>query len=81
MQPDQIHQLVASTFAELGAAEPADVSRTLLLRDGRFAGQRFRCGEFEALLSADNRRIEFSDAEGNLRRTVHLEEPPTEEAA
>lgn len=81
MQPDQIRQLVTATFAELGANEPEGIHRTLLLRGGYFVGQRFRCGDFDAILPADNSRIEFLGPDGMLLRTIDLDQPPKKQAA
>lgn len=81
MQPKQVYQLVTETFAELGATDPQTVHRSLLLLRGYFAGQRFRCGDFEAMLPADHSRIEFRGPDGNLLRTINLAEPARQEAA
>jgi hypothetical protein len=72
MQPEPTFQFVTSGFLELGALCPKLVTRTTLLQDGRFVGQRFRCGALRATWSADSGLIEFYGANGELLRTVSL---------
>ena len=69
--PDLI-QILSKTFAELGATGP--MSRTLMLRDRQFVGQRFRCEDFQAVLLAGGGVVEFYDQAGVLLKTVSLEE-------
>ena len=68
--PDLLSQLLAKTFAELGATGP--VVRTILLFDRQFAVQRFRCEGFQAVLLAGGNEIEFYDQAGVLVKTVRL---------
>jgi hypothetical protein len=67
-----LQQLLAKTFAELGATGP--MIRTVLLRDRHFAGQKFRCEGFQAVLPVGSVEIAFYDEGGNLLKTVSLEE-------
>ena len=60
--------LVARTFAELGASGP--VERSILLRDYRFIGHRYRCGGFQAVWLAEATVIEFYDDRGSLASQV-----------
>ncbi|MGA2065409.1 MAG: hypothetical protein ABSG86_10580 [Thermoguttaceae bacterium] len=64
-------ELLAQTFADLGAT--GAMVRTILLRDRRFAGQRFRCGGMQAVWLAGSGRIAFYDEGGTLLTTVRLE--------
>ena len=79
--PDFLHQLLAKTFAELGATDPASVIRTLLLKDRYFAGQKFRCGAFEAVLLTGEHEIKFYDESGTLLKTISVESQVQQKAA
>jgi len=77
--PDLLSQLLAKTFAELGAAGP--VVRTILIKDRYYVGQKFRCGGFQAMLLAGGNEIKFYDQAGELLKTVSLEEIEEKAAA
>jgi hypothetical protein len=79
--PDFLQQLVAKTFAELGASDSTSVIRTLLLKDGYFAGQKFRCEGFQAVLLTGRDEIEFYDEGGTLLKTIRVEARDQEQAA
>ncbi|NLY01432.1 MAG: hypothetical protein GXY83_35520 [Rhodopirellula sp.] len=81
MQPDAVFQIVAAGFAELGAADPQAIGRTLLLRDGYFVGHRFRCGGLQAILLPESESVEFFDAEGGPLRSVPLPQAESRKAA
>ncbi len=76
---DLLNQLLARTFAELGAT--GSVVRTFLLHDRQFVGQKFRCEGFQAVLLAGKDEIEFYDEAGVLLKTVRLEETEKKSAA
>ena len=76
---DLLNQLLARTFAELGAT--GSVVRTFLLHDRQFIGQKFRCEGFQAVLPAGKDEIEFYDHAGELLKTVRLEETDKKVAA
>lgn len=76
---DLLNQLLARTFAELGATSP--VIRTVLLKDRYFVGYRFRCEGFQAVLLAGGSVVEFYDEGGTLMKTVALEETEEKKAA
>lgn len=80
MRKDPIVQAVAAIFAELGTGD-APISRTVLLREGYFAGHCFRCGDFHALRKPDSTLIEFFGVDGELRRTISLKETQARKAA
>jgi hypothetical protein len=65
------YELLARTFADLGATRP--VVRTLLLRDRQFVGQRFRCEGVQAVWPAGSDEIAFYDEGGTLLKTVGIE--------
>jgi hypothetical protein len=74
-----LYQLLAQTFVELGATGP--MIRTFLLRDRYYAGQKFRCGGFKAVLPAGKDEIEFFDQAGALIRTVRVQLTDNQKAA
>lgn len=80
MRKDPLFQIVAATFAELGAGD-APISHTVLLRENYFVGHCFRCGDFRALRKPDSTVIEFFGADGQLLRTISLEATRTSKAA
>ena len=78
-RPDFIHRVLAETFAELGATGP--MVRTFLLRDRYFAGQKFHCGGFQAVLPAGKDEVEFYDQAGALVKTVRVRSTEEQKAA
>ena len=57
------------------------MSRTLLLCDREFIGQRFRCEGFQAVLLAGGGVVEFYNQAGVLLKTISLEETDKKAAA
>ena len=78
---DQLHQRVVEGFRILGADDPEAVSRSILLRESRFAGQRYRCQDLQAVWLVGEDALHFYDGEGNLLRTVILKGDPIKKAA
>jgi hypothetical protein len=70
--PDFLHHLLTKTFAELGATEPTSIIRTVSLKGHCFAGQKFRCEGFLAMLPAGEDEIKFYDESGRLMKTVSV---------
>ena len=82
--PDFLHRLLAKTFAELGATDPASVittppyavynrsSRTRLPQNHCLVGPCFRCSEFHAVWKPGCMVIEFFGTDGKLLRAVTL---------
>jgi hypothetical protein len=70
MQSDEFFQLLCQTFTELGATDPQAIYRTLLLRDRRFVGHCYHCGDYRALWAPGSAAIEFYRHGGELLRTV-----------
>ena len=70
MQPTPLEQLVATNLAELRGQPVERSERSVLLKEGRFVGYRFRSESYEAIWLAESRVIEFYDREMNLLRTV-----------
>jgi hypothetical protein len=78
---DQLHHLVVEGFRVLGADDHEAVSRFILLRENRFAGQRYCCHDLQAVWLAGEDALQFYDGEGNLLRTVPMEAEPMRKAA
>ena len=78
---DRVYQLVVEGFRALGAADPEAVSRTVLLRELRFVGHRYRCGHMHAVRLAGEERVAFHDDQGKLLKTVTLEPQPMKNVA
>ena len=74
LQPDPISQQVARGFVDLGASNPPTITRTLLLREGQFAGHRFRCGSMQAFWWTERQELEFRDEAGQTLRTIRVDE-------
>jgi hypothetical protein len=71
---DRVHGLIVAGFKELRADEPERITRMVLVKDLFFVGQRFLCGNIQAVLLADDDEIKFYDGQGTLLKTVSLEE-------
>lgn len=80
MQSDPLDELIAATFAELGAGD-APIIRTLLLKDRYFVGHCYRCGDLRAVLKHDSTAVEFFDGGGRLVRAVSLPSREKRDAA
>ncbi len=74
-----LRQLLAETFAELGATGP--MVRTIRLRDSYFAGHSFRCGTFQAVVLAGGDEIAFYKDDGELLKTLRLQAAEHQKAA
>jgi hypothetical protein len=74
MHPDSITQLVAATFAELGADQIEPITRTILLRDRYFVGYQFSCAEMRAIWFTDGGVIKLYDRAGKLVRKIDPKE-------
>ncbi len=71
-QAEAVYELVTRVFADLGAASPQQLNRSLLLRHGFYAGQVYRCEGWQAVWLIDKGCVEFSDCQGQPCRTVAL---------
>jgi hypothetical protein len=78
---DRVHDLIVAGFRELGADGPERITRNVLFRDLFFVGQRFLCGNIQAVLLADEDEITFYDGQGTLLKTAMLIEQPLKKAA
>ena len=70
--PEQIRELVLRTFAELRGRPiaRADLSETVLIRDGNYYGRAYRAGGLLAMLEVQSATLSFLTREGQLLRTV-----------
>ena len=88
--PQQIKQIVAKTFEELGVktgginpgginpGETPDLDENLLVHDGHYVARSYRAGDLMAMWFVDNGFIQFYDAEGNMLRTINLRQEAIE---
>lgn len=65
---------VLEGFRELGASDLGSISRSILLRDGFFAGQKFFCGDMVAIVPVGGEEVAFFGRDGGLRKAVRLRE-------
>lgn len=77
---DSIRELVFSTLRELGATdcELAQMSDTLLIREGRYYGRSFRTEQHMAMWMAG--LVQFYGADGEMLRTIMLKPEPRQHA-
>ena len=69
---DEIRQLVARTFIELGAKGVFRLRDTLFLEHGRCLAVAYRADDLSAVFCCTTRIIEFRNDEGKLLRTLTL---------
>ena len=73
---DEVKQLVARTFADLGAKDVFNLRDTLFLENGRCLAVAYRVDGFSAVWCCTERIIEFRNAEGKVVWTLTLPEEP-----
>jgi hypothetical protein len=71
-QADVVYELAVQGFTELGASDPKCISRSFLLRNMCYTGQRYRCEGWQAVWLLDGETVEFHDAAGNPVKTLTL---------
>ena len=76
-----LYRAVVEGFEALGAANPQAIRRAVLYRSLTFVGQQFQCEGLRAVWLAGEETVAFHDAQGELLRTVSLEERPLKKAA
>jgi hypothetical protein len=70
-QPQSITEVVAATLREMGlAADAAALTRTILIRDGYFAGHKYRFDGGYALWLTENSVLEVYDDAKQVLKTV-----------
>ena len=75
---NEIKQLIARTFAELGARDVFNLRETLFLEHGRCLAVAYSTDELSAVWCCADGNIEILNAEGSVLRTLSL---PKEEGA
>ena len=78
---DQVKQLVARTFAELGAKDVFNLRETLFLENGRCLAVAYTADTLSAVFCCTDRIIEFRNAEGTVLRSLSLPEELTSSSA
>ena len=74
MRQAPVFPAVLAGFRELGAPDLESISRTILLRDGFYAGQKFLCGDMVAIVPVGGEEVAFFTGDGGLRKTIRLAE-------
>ena len=74
MRQVPVFPAVLEGFRELGVPDLQSISRTILLRDGFFAGQKFLCGDMVAIVPAGGEEVAFFAGDGGLRKTIRFTE-------
>ena len=69
---EAVCELVVKGFTDLGASNPQSVSRSFLLRETHYAGERFRCDSLQAVWWLGGDAVEFYDASGRLLKSLSL---------
>jgi hypothetical protein len=67
---ESIHELIASTLANLGLPAPTNIIQTMLMKDGYFVGWKLRYDGGHAIRLVVGNTMEFYDGEGTLLKTV-----------
>ena len=73
-QPCEVRELVARTFADLGAVIPAlfDLDEALLIDGGKYVARSYRADGYMAMWLLEVGIVQFYDGAGNMLRTVNL---------
>jgi hypothetical protein len=72
LQSDDYSQFIASIFAELGVNPP--FTETVLLRDRRFVGRKFRAGGIQIVWWVVKNVVEVFDEDGQVVESIELEQ-------
>ena len=76
---EEVQDLVAATLREMGICVAP--MRTILIQKGYFVGHKYRFDGGWAIRLAGKKVIEVYDDDGNLLKTVSLEETDKKDAA
>lgn len=71
---ESVFSSVVKGFRELEAPDLESIRRTVLFRNGFFAGQRFACGRLLAVVPVGGDEVAFFGDDGELRKAVNLGE-------
>jgi hypothetical protein len=80
---DRVLEAVIGLFGDFGTAvaDPTDIIRTVLVRDGHYCGHAFDFGGLRAVWFADADQIKLYRAGSSLLRAVRLESRAVRAAA
>jgi len=78
---DEVKQLVAHIFVELGAKDVFNLRETLFLEYGRCLAVAYRAGALSAVWCCTDGIIEFRNAEGKALETSSVPEEPRSSSA
>jgi hypothetical protein len=78
---DEVKQLVAHIFVELGVKDVFNLRETLFLEHGRCLAVAYRADALSAVWCCTDGIIEFRNAEGKALRTLSLPEEPRSSSA
>ncbi len=70
IQIDHLTQIITSVFTELGINPP--FVETVLLRDSRYIGRKFKAGGYQAIWWVERNEVEVFDQDGQIARTIDL---------
>jgi hypothetical protein len=73
---DEVKQLVARTFVDLGAKGVFKLRDALFLEHGKCMAVAYRADDLSAVFFCADRIIKFRNTEGKLLRTLNLPEGP-----
>jgi hypothetical protein len=75
IQYDPVHHLVLEIMGELVGcvADPAEITKSVLVREGHYCGRAFRFRDIRAVWFADANELKFYHDRGPLLRTVRLD--------
>jgi len=65
-----VRQLVAKSFADLGAAPDSELRETILIRNGGYCGRRFETDTAAAIWFVEENQLKVFRADGTLARVV-----------
>jgi len=72
MTEEEVEQLVARVFLELGAKGVPDISDTLFIDGGKCLAIAYRVEDLSAVWCFEDGTVEFHDRNGKLLRTLRL---------
>lgn len=81
LENGSVHKLVVDTFTSLGVPNPTVVRRAVIFRERSLVGQRFLCGDVQAVQLAGENQLSFYDNRGRLLLAVDTGVPCPAKAA
>lgn len=65
-EQDSVYRLIVEGFRSLGAADAHAIRRAVIFRQRNLVGQRFLCGDLQAVRLAGEDVVRFYDERGKL---------------